>query len=154
MENLGLTVVGAVCLCIGGLFLGIAIVLLVQWYSKQQLQAAPSFPVRNGSDQTLLERRGTGWLIITQGPNRGSSILLDQPIMRIGRDPANEIVVDHPQVSRYHARFIWENGRVYVEDTGSSNGTYLNRVRIEGRKMIKNGDAIGLGMEVLLTFYQ
>lgn len=118
------------------------------------MPSPPPFPGKEEPAQTLLNQRSTSWLIMTQGPNRGSSILLDQPVMRIGRDPANEIVIDHPQVSRFHARLTWENARLYLEDMGSSNGTYINQTRILGRKMLKNGDGIGLGIVVLLTLYQ
>ena len=153
MDNLGLAALGAVCLCVSGLILGIAIVLGIQWYSRpsdrdiypQPSQRAPVHQHQTGNK--------TGWLIMTQGPNRGMSILLDQPELRIGRDPMNEIRIDHPQVSRYHAKLTWENTFLYLEDMGSSNGTFVNRTRLIGRQNLKNGDVIGLGMVVMLTFY-
>jgi pSer/pThr/pTyr-binding forkhead associated (FHA) protein len=48
--------------------------------------------------------------------------------IRIGREPDNDLVVNNPAVSGYHARVVREAGSdaVYIEDLGSSNGTALN----------------------------
>lgn len=138
----------------GGLFSGIAIVLLVQWYVNQKSNTDKSTISKEESNRKLANSRPSGWLIITKGPEQGRSILLDQPVMRIGRDPTNEIRIEHPQVSRFHARFTWENAKVFLEDQGSTNGSYVNHIRVKQRQMLNNGDLIDLGKSVMLTFYQ
>ena len=48
-------------------------------------------------------------------------------IIRIGKANDNDFVVNDVHVSRYHARLIRdENGRLFIEDTDSANGTYVN----------------------------
>ncbi len=153
MESWGFTALASVCLCISGISFGVLIVLMVQWFSRQQKnEVAP--PVSQADVKQLKEERfGACWLVMTLGPKRGTTILLDKSVMRIGRDPENEINIDHPQVSRHHARLIWQNNQVFLEDVGSSNGTFVNRERLASQQRLKNGDVIGLGGVVLLTFY-
>ena len=153
MENIGLTALAAVCLCVGGIFLGVAVVLLVQWFSTQKSTPLPLKPVSKESALLQEERYSSCWLVMTQGPKRGVTILIDRPEMRIGREIDNEIVIDHPQVSRHHAQITQDGNDFFLEDTGSSNGTYVNRNRISERFHLNNGDCIGLGGVVLLTFY-
>ena len=50
----------------------------------------------------------------------------DVPAIRIGRKPENDIVLDDVRVSGLHARLIVSGGRTFIEDLGSSNGTFLN----------------------------
>jgi len=66
-----------------------------------------------------------------------------------GRDPACDLVVEHPSVSRFHARIeLAEDGVVWVHDDASSNGTFLHRcdnwTRI-GKASLCIGDGIRLG---------
>jgi ABC-type multidrug transport system ATPase subunit/pSer/pThr/pTyr-binding forkhead associated (FHA) protein len=64
----------------------------------------------------------------------------------LGRAPgANGIVLDHPRVSRRHAGIRIRDGRSFVIDFGSSNGTYLNGERITGLRELNPTDRIDLG---------
>ncbi len=60
--------------------------------------------------------------------------LRDRQQIRMGRDPANDMVLDHPVVSRFHARLYLENGQWFIVDLASANGTYVNNRRLEPRK--------------------
>ena len=154
MGNIGLNILGAICLCLSGCVLGIVLVLSIQWYSRQHKQNKSDIVLQRESGETHQISGSTGWLIMNQGPGRGSSILVDQPVMGIGRDPRNAITVDHPQVSRFHARLTWDNANLYLEDSRSANGTYINQNRLQGRQKLENNDVIGLGLVVQMTFYQ
>ncbi len=75
----------------------------------------------------------------------GEQLPLDQPRMRIGRYPNNEIVLDHSTVSAYHADIIERaDGRHEIQDNGSRNGTRVNGDIVTSR-ILKEGDLITLG---------
>jgi ABC transport system ATP-binding/permease protein len=90
------------------------------------------------------------WLIVQQGPEPGRKIDLTDGEVVLGRDSSANIVFDSTAVSRQHARLRVDDQSVWLEDLGSSNGTYLNGDKIQGRAALKNGDRIGLGRSVVL----
>lgn len=55
---------------------------------------------------------------------------LDKSLLSIGRAPSNDIVIDNLVVSSFHARVVSENGRFFIEDLGSTNGTFIGERRI------------------------
>ena len=70
----------------------------------------------------------------------------------IGRDPGVDVPVQSPAVSRRHARLVKVEGGYTIEDLGSSNGTFVNGVRLEKRHQLKSGDQIRLGKTIVLTY--
>jgi pSer/pThr/pTyr-binding forkhead associated (FHA) protein len=70
----------------------------------------------------------------------------------IGRAIENSIVITSKRVSREHARIRREGRRVFLEDVGSTNGTFLNDERIFGPVELRDGDRIGVG-EVTFVFH-
>ena len=76
-------------------------------------------------------------------------ILLDKPRLTIGRKPDNDIVLDDQAASGHHARVIQIQSVFFVEDAGSSNGTYANGKKTD-RKQLVNGDQITIGQHSLL----
>jgi pSer/pThr/pTyr-binding forkhead associated (FHA) protein len=77
---------------------------------------------------------------------------LEQGITRIGRDVENEIVLVTKRASREHAHILRDGRHTSVEDKNSTNGTYLNGERIQGKVILRDGDKIGVG-EVTFIFY-
>lgn len=68
--------------------------------------------------------------------------------LRDGGDPeAGEtpLILDHPAVSRRHARFVRRDGRITLADEGSTNGTFVNRKRLSGPAALASGDVIEIG---------
>jgi pSer/pThr/pTyr-binding forkhead associated (FHA) protein len=63
----------------------------------------------------------------------------------IGRAPESDLVLTLGGVSRKHARFFLKDGAPWVEDLGSSNGTFLNGARIEGPTPVPAGATLQLG---------
>lgn len=63
----------------------------------------------------------------------------------IGRSATSTISVDVPNVSRKHARIFVDQGRCWVEDLGSTNGTLVNDVEIDGPQPLSNGDLMTTG---------
>ena len=87
---------------------------------------------------------GTGMLLVKRGPNVGSRFVLDAEVTRAGRHPDSEIFLDDITVSRRHAEFVRQGGGYVLRDTGSLNGTYVNRERIE-EAVLANGDEVQIG---------
>jgi len=63
----------------------------------------------------------------------------------IGRAPTCQVVVDDPQVSRWHARLTESDGHYFIEDVGSSSGTCVNGVPVHNPTVVRYGDIIQLG---------
>ncbi len=84
-------------------------------------------------------------LSMQQGPRPGQIFDLNKPVIIIGRESDNDIVLEDPQVSRHHARLSEQAGGYVVEDLGSTNGTFLNGRRITSATPISPGDTLGLG---------
>lgn len=76
-------------------------------------------------------------------------IALDKPQVTIGRKMDNDVVIDNLAVSGHHARVVEESGTHFIEDTGSTNGTYLNDVRIT-KQRLQAGDQIRVGKHILV----
>jgi diguanylate cyclase (GGDEF)-like protein len=67
----------------------------------------------------------------------------------IGRDPDTDICVDLTTVSRRHARLYEKDGGAWVEDLGSTNGTLVNDVQVDGPHQLRNGDQMRIGGSIL-----
>jgi len=70
----------------------------------------------------------------------------------IGRDTGNDLVLESAAVSRDHAGVMFRDGRWYLEDRGSFNGTFLNGTRVQpGTPLpLRHADRIGIGTETLI----
>lgn len=75
------------------------------------------------------------------------SFVPDQPIY-IGRSKVCALRLDSADISARHARMGYEGGDFWVEDLGSTNGTFINQQQISGRVTVPAGTAINLGREV------
>lgn len=76
-------------------------------------------------------------------------IPLDKSRLTIGRKSDNDIVLDDQAASGHHARVIQIQSVFFIEDAGSSNGTFANGKKTD-RKQLVNGDQITIGQHALL----
>ena len=90
-------------------------------------------------------------LVIRAGGGRvGESFAVDHERMSIGRRPDAEVFLDDVTVSRDHALLVHRGEQWYLDDCGSLNGTYVNRERIDSRRLA-DGDELQVG-KYKLTF--
>ncbi len=80
---------------------------------------------------------------------RGADVFLAQGQYLVGRSASCQIVLDHPRVSRKHARLIVQSDEVKLEDLGSVNGVFVNGQRIEGSHAVIGGERVVIGGEQL-----
>jgi serine phosphatase RsbU (regulator of sigma subunit) len=88
-------------------------------------------------------------LVTMKGPNAGQRFALDAGGTLIGRQPDAAVYLESLAVSRQHARLESEGGTWFVEDVGSSNGTYLNGQRVTRRTPLGEHDELQIGPYVL-----
>ena len=85
----------------------------------------------------------------------GQAVYLPKPgeQLTMGRDPKSSVVFEDQEISRRHAAIAEKDGKYYLQDLGSSNGTYLNGQQLEPGKWVefKPGDAMGLGKKLELN---
>ncbi|MBI5595459.1 MAG: GAF domain-containing protein [Elusimicrobia bacterium] len=82
-------------------------------------------------------------IILRAGVEVSRARLSDAPA-RVGRDSANEIVVDDPRASRNHAVIVFQNGFYVLKDQGSTHGVILGDERVAQRSL-RDGDALRIG---------
>ena len=72
-------------------------------------------------------------LRIVSGPDTGRETLIlpDMQRVTLGTRPESEVPLTDPTVSRRHAEIVLENDRYLLRDLGSTNGTYVDNVRVE-----------------------
>src|SRR6185503_11651480 len=75
-----------------------------------------------GLPQSELEP-GQALLVVQRGPNAGSKFLIDKDVTTVGRHPESDIFLDDVTVSRRHAEFERKDGKFFIRDVGSLNGT-------------------------------
>lgn len=67
----------------------------------------------------------------------------------VGRAAGCQVTVDDTYVSQLHARVFTRDSQFFVEDLGSTNGTYLNRAKVAGPMVMQKGDRLQVGNTVL-----
>lgn len=74
-------------------------------------------------------------------------VLVTRQGLRVGRSGDNDLPLDHGEISRHHMRIVWRDANYWVEDLNSSNGVWLNDLRIRPNVPyeLKRGDVIRCG---------
>ena len=120
------------------LFLGLLYIFLfaVVRVLLRDLRAASRGPAELGRLVVLASPRGE--------PAVGGSYPLDA-VTTLGRDLTNTVVVDDPFASSEHAILTFRGRVWYVEDRGSTNGTYVNGALADGPTVMGFGDQLQIG---------
>lgn len=107
-----------------------------------------AMPPRRGAASA---RRGKAarQVIVTHGALAGTRISLDGRPILIGRADDSTLVLDDDYASTRHARLAFSGGDWFVEDLGSTNGTYLDRAKVTGPTRVPLGVPIRIGKTVI-----
>jgi FHA domain len=91
-------------------------------------------------------------LQIKNGKLVGQSFPMTSSPFTIGSIPGNQLILPGDStVSARHLSLHWENSVLFIEDNRSTNGIYLNRVKLPaGRHLLKPGDEIGIGQTYIV----
>lgn len=81
-------------------------------------------------------------LICIEGALNGQRFHVPTTGLDIGRSDENHIIIADDDVSRFHARIIYDNGSLWLQDSGSRNGVFVDENRVTGHKALKVGHQI------------
>jgi predicted component of type VI protein secretion system len=84
-------------------------------------------------------------LIVAQGVHTGKVIPITSAEFVIGRDPQCQLRPASPAVSKQHCAIAVRDGKVFVRDCGSTNGTFINGDQVAGDREAKSGDRLRVG---------
>jgi pSer/pThr/pTyr-binding forkhead associated (FHA) protein len=88
-------------------------------------------------------------LTISQGNQAGQTADLANGMIMIGRGADCQLILDDDYVSTRHARVVGAPNGIYIEDLGSTNGTYVNGQRITAPTTITLADTVRIGKTML-----
>jgi hypothetical protein len=88
-------------------------------------------------------------LVVTEGSLRGTTLTLGQAPVLIGRAPESTLVLDDDFASARHARIYPQDGEWFVEDLGSTNGTFIGPNRLTQPARLEAGVPVRVGRTVL-----
>ena len=120
---------------------------------RSDLYAASGLRALMPGGRATTRRGGRGrtpsQLIVTQGALAGTRISLDSRPILIGRADDSTLVLDDDYASTRHARISMQGDEWYVEDLGSTNGTYLDRAKVTGPTRVPPGVPVRIGKTVI-----
>src|SRR5689334_6318272 len=118
-------------------FLRVLRAVWVEIRGPQPIEAAAA--ARNAKRAARRPRRN--------GDSAGPPELIDE--LTLGRSSSCNIHLDDTFVSQVHARLFLRDGQPYIEDLGSTNGTYLNRQKVGGPVRLQRGDLLQIGRTLM-----
>ncbi|HWH00420.1 MAG TPA: FHA domain-containing protein [Pilimelia sp.] len=89
--------------------------------------------------------RAANQLVVTAGQLAGTRITLGETPITIGRAEDSTLVITDDYASARHARLVPRSGQWFIEDLGSTNGTYLDRAKVTGPTPVPLGVPIRIG---------
>ncbi len=106
--------------------------------------APESLVDEEGSPLEELPVEGTALVVRAGGGRQGETFPLTGDRIEVGRAPTAGVFLDDVTVSRAHAVLVRDADGYSIEDSGSLNGTYVNRRRVE-RAKLEDGDEVQIG---------
>ncbi len=87
-------------------------------------------------------------LVCVAGALAGKRIVIPDGGLDMGRSEDNHVIIVDDGVSRFHARLLFDNGSLWLQDSGSRNGVYVNDNRVTQHQALKVGDQLRIAEHV------
>jgi len=84
-------------------------------------------------------------VVLTPGPNQGKTLEIKLAQFVVGRDPQCHLRPASPMISKRHCALLQREGKAFVRDFDSTNGTFVNNVQIKGEVELHDGDQLKIG---------
>jgi hypothetical protein len=111
--------------------------------------AEPALPPK-GRGRRQRRHDGSECLVVLEPPSRKGQVFELGDELTVGRAVGCGVALpDDTFVSQLHARVFRHNGSLYVEDLGSTNGTFLNRKQVSAAAPLRKGDRLQVGKTIL-----
>lgn len=130
---------------LAGLYLFFFRVLRAVW---TEIKGPPLRPTPAATTTPGPTRGGARLRVVEPEAERGRTYELSEELV-VGRAGGCGVVVNDNYASQLHARIFQRDSTFYLEDLGSTNGTYLNRQKVTTPAPIRRGDRIQIGQTVL-----
>lgn len=117
-------------------------------FSKVAAANAPkvvSAPRAPGAASPIGAPKGPTKLIVTEGARKGLEIELRGRELTIGRSEDSDLIVDDEFASTFHAKLVLLNGEWMLQDLNSTNGTYLDGVKVTVPTSLKPKATVRVG---------
>jgi pSer/pThr/pTyr-binding forkhead associated (FHA) protein len=119
--------------------------VLVEVRRSRAERVAPAAPAPHGTDRSVPLR-----LKVVDPPQRRGRVFELGEEVTLGRSPGCAVSLeDDTFTSSVHARVFRRNGELWLEDLGSTNGTWLNNERVTGLERLQRGDRVKVGSTIL-----
>jgi len=138
-------------LCLLGLlYLFFLRVLRAVWTEIRGPKAVESSPRRAQKEARRVDKKAAAvQLAIVEPPElKGRRYPLADELT-VGRAAGCQVTIDDTYASQLHARVFARDGQLFVEDLGSTNGTFLNRKKVQGPQVMRRGDRLQVGNTVM-----
>jgi pSer/pThr/pTyr-binding forkhead associated (FHA) protein len=124
--------------------------LFLLWVARsslKDLRRSTARDDRQGARELVADQIGGPPLIVVEGGGglRSGATIAVNGSMTIGRSPQTDVQIDDRFASARHARVIERDGLYYLEDMGSTNGTYLNGRRVGAVELLRPEDRFRIG---------
>ena len=121
----------------------LALVYLFLWQVSRSISTHVGIrPLRRGG------RKGTRVVVVRSDSQPGIDFVVENSVV-VGRSDEADIAISDPYASDFHLRMTSKDGRIVLNDLGSTNGTYVNGRRITAPTDLARGDAVQVGKTVM-----